>query len=159
MINHYKRIVVIILCLVILILFSFGLFSYSKVSDKLDNNNRVLKREFYGGVNEIYFLENIDSLSEKEWDSICSAVDINCFILDNFEFTILFENNRIDEFDKIEMAVNNYFHSLNDILSNSAFYDLTLEQKRDLECIGRQIHSALGNGDNNFFPSLYSYIA
>lgn len=156
--NYYKRIAITMLCLVILILFSLGLFSYSKVLDKLDNNNRILKREFYCGVNKIYFLENIDSLGEKEWDSICSAVNINCFILDNFEFTILFENDRIDEFDKIETAVNNYFHSLNDILSNSFFYDLTLEQKRDLECIGHQIHSALGNGNNNFFPSLYSYI-
>lgn len=158
MTDHHRRITLTILCLAVLIIFSFGLFSYLKISNELDNNNRILKREFYRGVNEIYFLENIDSLSEKEWDSICLAVNTDCFILDNFEFTVLFENNGMDEFDKIEISVNDYFHNLNDILSNSDFNALTPGQKRDLERIGNQIHSALGNGDNNFFPSLYSYI-
>lgn len=113
--------------------------------------------EFYRRVNEIYFLKNIDNLSEEEWNSICSAVNINCFILDNFEFTILCESNT-EEFDKIEIAVKNYFHELNDILSSSDFRNLAPEQKILLENIGRQIHSALGNGGNNFFPSLYRYI-
>lgn len=158
MINYPRKVAVIILCLIVLAIFLFGLLSYSEVLNELDNNNRILKREFYRRVNEIYFLENIDSLSEEEWNSICLAANINCFILDNFEFTILFENSKIEEFDKIELSINNYFHELNNILSNTNFRNLTPEQKKDLECIGHQIHSALGNGNNNFFPSLYSYI-
>lgn len=138
-------------------IFSFFLSAYSEVLNKLDTNNSTLKREFYRRVNEIYFLKNIDNLSEEEWNSICSAVNINCFILDNFEFTILCESNT-EEFDKIEIAVKNYFHELNDILSSSDFRNLAPEQKILLENIGHQIHSALGNGGNNFFPSLYRYI-
>ena len=161
MINYCRinrKFIAIILFLVILSTLLLCLCSYSEISRELNNNNRIIKREFYQRLNEIYFLENIDSLTEEQWNSICLAVNINCFILDTFEFDILCSNDKVATIDKIKPKIDNYFCELNDKLSKATFNSLTSEQKEYFECIGNQIHSALGSGNNNFFSSLYSYI-
>lgn len=162
MVNYYrniKKISFILFCLVILVIIIFGLFSYSTTFKELNNNDRIIKREFYRQLNEIYFLEDVDSLTEEQWDSICLAVNICCFILDNFEFDILYENNEEIKSNNIGSSINNYFHDLNDNLSNVSFYNLTSDQKNYFILVGHQIHCALGDDSNSFFPSLYSYIA
>lgn len=160
MINYHGQIVVLILFLVVIGIFLFGFVSYSNTSKELYDVTGDVRTAFFRGANEIYRLEDFDTLNKEDWDSIYSATEHCCFVLDNFEFKTLFKNSvkvSKDKFDKIEMAVKNYFHELNDFLSNADFDNLTTEQKNELIFVGYQVHSSFGT-DGNFFPTLYEFI-
>ena len=157
--NYRGEFVVLVLFLVVIGIFLFGYVSYSNVSKELRNVTGDVKFAFYRGVEDIYRLKNIDKFDEGSWDSICSATDHCCFILDNFDFKTLSSNSKVSkaEFDNIEKAVKDYFHELNDFLSNADFDNLTTEQRNYLAVVENQISISRDN-HGNFFPTLYEFI-
>ena len=160
MINYHGQIVVLILFLVVIGIFLFGFVSYSNTSKELYDVTGDVRTAFFRGANEIYRLEDFDTLNKEDWDSICSATEHCCFVLDNFEFKTLFKNSvKVSkaEFDNIEKAVKDYFHELNDFLSNADFDNLTTEQRNYLAVVENQISISRDN-HGNFFPTLYEFI-
>ena len=158
--NYRGQFVALVLFLVVIGIFLFGYVSYSNVSKELRYVTSDVKFAFYRGVEDIYRLKYIDTLGEGDWNSICSATDHCCFILDNFDFKTLSSNSKVSkaEFDNIEKAVKDYFHELNDFLSNADFDNLTTEQRNYLAVVGDKIHRTLGNYNSDFFPTLYEFI-
>ncbi len=160
MINYHGQIVVLILFLVVIGIFLFGYVSYSNVSKELRDVTGDVRSAFNSELEDIYRLKYIDKFDEGSWDSICSATEHCCFILDNFDFKTLFKSNRKvskAEFDNIEKAVKDYFHELNDFLSNADFDNLTTEQRNYLAVVENQISISRDN-HGNFFPTLYEFI-
>ena len=150
--TDFKKIVVITLCFVIPIV---SLFGWLSASTELDNTNETLKTLFYNGATNISRLENIDDLDKFDWKEICFSANTCRSILYNFEPRLLFENGKTDESREMIAFVSNYVEELYKALLNCDFPAFTPEQKEGLERIGHQVGSALSNGEDNFFTSLY----
>lgn len=136
--------------LIIILLFLFGYicgFSNEKLQN-YEKQNAIISAEFYGGLEMLFTLNEINSMNINHFNLIRETSQKNCLILETYDFALLCSINEPIIYDGMEEAIKMFFFNLDKELQAADFNNLSFSQKEYFKKVGNDIDYSLYYNDS-----------